>query len=78
MFKLMTVEEGSLEPIVQAYDQIFDVFDRNSLTPEMAFSLMIRLSVQLSGDLSKQELLTIVSQAHDLDRLLRSNPEEMH
>ena len=78
MTKLMTVEEGSLEPIVQAYEQIFDVFDRNELTPEMAFSLMVRLSVQLSGDLSKHELLTIMSEAHDLDRLLRNTSEEMH
>lgn len=78
MIKLMTVEEGSLEPIVQAYAQVFDVFDQNELTPEMAFSLIVRLTVQLSGDLGKHELLTIISEAHDLDRLLRNTPEEMH
>jgi hypothetical protein len=78
MIKLMTVEEGSLEPIVQAYEQVFDVFDGNQLSPEMAFSLMVRLAVQLSGDMSKQEFIALMSEAHDLDRLLRSTPEEMH
>lgn len=74
----MTVEENSLEPVVQAYEQVFDVFDRNQLSPDMAFSLMIRLTVQLSGDMSKEELLDIISQAHDLDRLLRNTSEEIH
>jgi hypothetical protein len=78
MIKLMTVEETGLEPLVKAYEEIFDVFDRNQLSPEMAFSLVVRLSVQLSGDLSKHELLTIMSEAHDLDRLLGNTPEEMH
>lgn len=78
MIKLMTVEETGLEPLVKAYEEIFDVFDRNQLSPEMAFSLVVRLSVQLSGDLSKHELMTIMSEAHDLDRLLGNTPEEMH
>lgn len=75
---VMTVEEDGLEPLIQAYEQIFDVFEHNELTAEMAFSLVIRLSVQLSGDIGKEQLLSIISQAYDIDALLRSKSEEIH
>lgn len=74
----MTVDEQEIERINEAYEQMFDVFERNELTPEMTFGLMVKLVVQIAGDIPKPELLSIISAAHDLDRFMRPRSEEMH
>jgi len=72
----MTVDEE--ERLNNAFEQIFDVFDKNKLDPEMAFSLLVKLTVQIAGDMPKQEMLTIISSGYDLDRFLRPQPKEVH
>ena len=74
----MTVLEEEIERINDAYEQIFDVFDANKLTPEMAFGLMVKLVVQISGDMPKPEMMNIISAAYELDRFLRPRSEEIH
>lgn len=74
----MTVDEEEIGRINEAYEQMFDVFERNELTPEMTFGLMIKLLVQIAGDIPKRELLSIISAAHDLDRFMRPRSEEIH
>lgn len=74
----MTVDQEEIERMNQAYEQMFDVFELNKLTPEMTFGLLVRLVVQISGDIPKPELLEIISAAHDLDRFMRLRSEEMH
>ena len=72
----MTVDEE--ERLNNAYEQIFDVFEKNKLDPEMAFGLLVKLTVQIAGDTPKQEMLTIISAGYDLDRFLRPQPTEVH
>jgi hypothetical protein len=72
----MTVDEE--ERLNDSYEQIFDVFDKNKLDPEMAFSLLVKLTVQIAGDMPKPEMLGIISSAYDLDRFLRPQPKEVH
>ena len=74
----MTVDEEEIERMNQAYEQMFDVFDANKLTPEMTFGLMVKLVVQIGGDMPKPELLGIIAAAHDLDRFMRPRSKEMH
>lgn len=74
----MTVDEEEIDRINEAYDQMFDVFEQNKLTPEMTFGLMVKLVVQIAGDIPKRELLGIISAAHDLDRFMRPRSEEIH
>ena len=74
----MTVDEEENERLNNAYEQIFDVFDNNKLDPEMAFGLMVKLTVQIAGDMPKPEMMNIVSAAYDLDRFLRPQPKEIH
>jgi hypothetical protein len=75
---MMTVDQEEIERMNQAYEQMFDVFELNKLTPEMTFGLLVRLVVQISGDIPKPELLEIISAAHDLDRFMRIRSEEVH
>jgi hypothetical protein len=74
----MTVPEEDGNRLNDAYEQIFDVFDNNKLDPQMAFGLMVKLTVQIAGDLPKQEMLDIISAAYDIDRFLRPQPKEVH
>jgi hypothetical protein len=74
----MTVPEEELDRLNEAYEQIFDVFDKNKLDPEMAFGLLVKLTVQIAGDMPKPEMLNIISAAYDLDRFLRPQPKEVH
>jgi hypothetical protein len=73
---MMTVDEE--ERLNDSYEQIFDVFDKNKLDPEMAFGLLVKLIVHIAGDMPKQEILTIISAGYDLDRFLRPQPKEVH
>jgi P2-related tail formation protein len=75
---MMTVPEQEIDKLNEAYEQMFDVFERNELTPEMTFGLMVKLVVQIAGDIPKPELLSIISSAHDIDRFMRPRSEEMH
>jgi hypothetical protein len=74
----MTVDEEEMNRMNEAYEQIFDVFDKNKLEPETAFGLMVKLTVQIAGDMPKKEMLDIISAAYDLDRFLRPQPKEIH
>lgn len=74
----MTVPKDEIERINDAYEQMFDVFEANKLTPEMTFKLLVRLVVQISGDIPKPALLEIISAFHDFDRFMRLRSEEMH
>jgi hypothetical protein len=74
----MTVLEEELDRLNEAYEQIFDVFEKNKLDPEMAFGLLVKLTVQIAGDMPKPEMLNIISAAYDLDRFLRPQPKEVH
>ena len=78
MIELMTVEDEGLEPMIRAYEQIFDVLEQNKLTPEDAFGLLIRMTVQLAGDIPKSNFLTMISEAHDIDRFLRGHTKGVH
>ena len=74
----MTVVQEEIDRLNEAYEQMFDVFEKNELTPEMTFGLMVKLVVQIAGDIPKPELLGIISSAHDIDRFMRHHSEEMH
>ena len=74
----MTVLEEEMDRLNEAYEQMFDVFEKHNLTPEMTFGLMVKLVVQIAGDIPKPELLSIISSAHDIDRFMRPRSEEMH
>jgi hypothetical protein len=74
----MTVLEEELDRLNEAYEQIFDVFEKNKLDPEMAFGLLVKLTVQIAGDMPKPEMLNIISAAYNLDRFLRPQPKEVH
>jgi hypothetical protein len=74
----MTVDEEENERLNNAYEQVFDVFEKNNLEPEMAFGLMVKLTVQIAGDLPKEEMIAIISTAYDIDRFLRPRPTEVH
>ena len=74
----MTVDEDEANRLNDAYEQIFDVFDKNKLEPEMAFGLMVKLTVQIAGDLPKPEMMAILSTAYDIDRFLRPRSNEVH
>jgi hypothetical protein len=54
------------------------VFDKNKLEPETAFGLMIKLTVQIAGDLPKSEMIAILSAAYDINRFLRPRSNEVH
>jgi hypothetical protein len=75
---MMTVLEEEIDRLNEAYEQMFDVFEKHNLTPEMTFGLMVKLVVQIAGDIPKPELLSIISSAHDIDRFMRPRSEEMH
>jgi hypothetical protein len=75
---MMTVTADQLHSLNNAYEQVFDVFDANNLKPEDAFGLLVRLTVQIAGDIPKQEMLAIIAAAYDLDRFLRPQPKEVH
>ena len=74
----MTVDEDQINRLNEAYEQIFDVFDKNKLEPETAFGLMIKLTVQIAGDLPKEEMIAILSAAYDINRFLRPRSTEVH
>ena len=74
----MTVLEEELDRLNEAYEQIFDVFEKNKLDPEMAFGLLVKLTVQIAGDMPKPEMLNFISAAYNLDRFLRPQPKEVH
>jgi hypothetical protein len=74
----MTVLEEELDRLNEAYEQIFDVFEKNKLDPAMAFGLLVKLTVQIAGDMPKPEMLNIISAAYNLDRFLRPQPKEVH
>jgi hypothetical protein len=74
----MTVDEDQINRMNEAYEQIFDVFDKNKLEPETAFGLMIKLTVQIAGDLPKEEMIAILSAAYDINRFLRPRSTEVH
>jgi hypothetical protein len=75
---MMTVPEEEIDRLNDAYEQMFDVFERNELTPEMTFGLMVKLVVQIAGDIPKPEFMEILSAAHDIDRFMRPRSEEVH
>jgi hypothetical protein len=75
---MMTVLSEEINRINEAYEQIFDVFEANRLTPEMTFGLLVKLVVQIAGDMPKPEMMGIISAAHDLDRFMRPRSEEIH
>ena len=74
----MTVPDEEVDRLNDAYEQMFDVFDANKLEPEMAFGLLVKLTVQIAGDMPKQEMLNIISAAYELDRFLQPQPKEVH
>jgi hypothetical protein len=74
----MTVDEEEFNRLNDAYEQVFDVFDKNKLDPEMAFGLMVKLTVQIAGNLPKEEMIAIISAAYDIDRFLRPHSTEVH
>ena len=74
----MTVEDEEIRRIDEAYEQVFDVFEANKLTPEMTFGLIVKLLVQISGDMPKPEFMGILSAAHDLNRFMRPRSQEIH
>ena len=74
----MTEFEEEIDRINKAYEQIFDVFEANKLTPEMTFGLMVKLVIQIAGDMPKPEMLGLISSAHDLDRFMRPRSQEIH
>ena len=74
----MTVDQEEINRLNEAYEQMFDVFERNELTPEMTFGLMVKLVIQIAGDMPKPEMMGIISAAHDLDRFMRPRSEEIH
>jgi hypothetical protein len=74
----MTVDEDQINRMNEAYEQVLDVFDKNKLEPETAFGLMIKLTVQIAGDLPKEEMIAILSAAYDINRFLRPRSNEVH
>jgi hypothetical protein len=74
----MTVDEDQINRMNEAYEQVLDVFDKNKLEPETAFGLMIKLTVQIAGDLPKEEMIAILSAAYDINRFLRPRSTEVH
>jgi hypothetical protein len=74
----MTVDDLEIRKLSEVYEQIFEVFANSELTPEMAFGVVVKLLVYVSGDMPKTEMLGIISAAHDLDRFLRPTSQEVH
>ena len=75
---MKTVDEDTEQRLETAYCEFFDVFDRNKLAPEDAFSLLVNLTVQIAGDMPKGEMLQIIDQVYDHDRAMRLSSKEVH
>lgn len=61
-----------------AYDAFFDLFDHYNLVPEEAFGLLVNLTVQIAGDLPKQDMMDTISEVYDHDRAVRLSSKEVH
>lgn len=74
----MTVAKKTVDRLAVAYDDFFNLFDRHKLKPEEVFSLLVNLTVQIAGDLPKQDLMDTISQVYDHDRAVRFSSNEVH
>lgn len=74
----MTVAKKHVDRLKVAYEDFFNLFDRHKLKPEEVFSLLVNLTVQIAGDLPKEDLMDTISQVYDHDRALRLSSKEVH
>lgn len=74
----MTVRKKKVDRLHVAYEDFFNLFERHKLTPEETFGLLVNLTVQIAGDLPKDDMLDTISRVYDHDRAVRFVSKEVH
>jgi hypothetical protein len=75
---MMIVRKKNVERLNDAYEDFFNLFERHNLTPEETFGLLITLTVQIAGDVPKEDMMATISQVYDHDRAVRLSSKEVH
>lgn len=74
----MTVHKNKIDRLNVAYNDFFNLFDRHKLTPDECFGLLVNLTVQIAGEIPKEEMMAVISEVYDHDRALRFSSGEVH